>query len=125
MDNKTIIENSNEEELMKKKYDLKSKLNEIEKQKLETELRINSDIMKNEKNTNLEEYKLNTELDINKKKIEDEKDSKFFDIEYNKRYQILNQTLKSKEDDNSLNILFSQIMMQHMMTKNQINPTNI
>jgi hypothetical protein len=81
--------------------------------------------MKNEKKTNLEEYKLNIELDINKKNIEDEKDSKLFDIEYNKKYQILNQTLKNKEDENSLNILFSQIMMQHMMTKNQINPTNI
>ena len=81
--------------------------------------------MKNEKTTNLEEYKLNIELDINKKNIEDEKDSKLFDIEYNKKYQILNQTLKNKEDENSLNILFSQIMMQHMMTKNQINPTNI
>ena len=77
------------------------------------------------KKTNLEEYKLNIELDINKKNIEDEKDSKLFDIEYNKKYQILNQTLKNKEDENSLNILFSQIMMQHMMTKNQINPTNI
>ena len=81
--------------------------------------------MKNEKKTNLEEYKLNIELDINKKNIEDEKDSKLFGIEYNKKYQILNQTLKNKEDENSLNILFSQIMMQHMMTKNQINPTNI
>ena len=81
--------------------------------------------MKNEKKTNLEEYKLNIELDINKKNIEDEKDSKLFDIEYNKKYQILNQTLKNKEDENSLNILFSQIMMQHMMTKNLINPTNI
>lgn len=78
--------------------------------------------MKNENETGIEKYKINMELDINKQKIENEKDAKLFDIEYNKRAQLYNQFLKNKEDENSLNIMFSQIMMQHMMMQNQTNP---
>ena len=77
--------------------------------------------MKNEKETEIEKYKINMELNINKQKIENEKDTKLFDIEYNKRAKLLSQDLKNKEDENSLNIMFSQIMMQHMIMQNQIN----
>lgn len=118
-----VIESKNKEELLKKRYGLKSKLNEIQKQKMETKLRTNSNIMKNEKETQIEEYKLNMELDMNKKKIENDKDSILFDIEFIKKAQLLNQALKNKEEENSLNIIGSQIMALHLM-RNQMNQNN-
>ena len=93
------------------------KLNEIQKQKIETKLRTDSNIMKNEQENKIEELTLNMEFDIKKKKIEYEKNSKLFNIEINKKTKLLAQALKIKEDEFSLNIMASQIKMENMMKK--------
>ena len=116
--NKINIEYEKEEELMKKKQELKSILNEIEKEKIEIENKTKEKIEENNKNTICEEFRLKSELLIKKEKNEIDKENKLNNIEYNKMSNLFNQEFEKEKDNYNFNIMMQQMIAMKMMQNN-------